>query len=96
MTTTKRVTVYQCATQEQFSRNMMAFITGAYTPVEDMEPVVMLREHNTDDHAILEDMFSKMNSHEYNYSLNYSMSVGDVVQIDKVYYRCMPTGWDTI
>jgi hypothetical protein len=95
-TTTKRVTVFQCATQEQFSQNMMAFITGNYVPVEDMEPVVMLRERDADDRTILEDMFYKMNSQEYNYSLNYSMSVGDVVQIDKVYYRCMSTGWDTI
>ena len=92
----KKIMVYQAATQEQFSQNMLASIFGAnYVSVEDMEQVVMLRQDG-DDNTILEDMFYKMNSEEYRYSLNYSMSTGDVVRIDDTYYRCMPTGWENI
>lgn len=95
----KKVTLYQVDTinnRDAFSQNMMAgYGFGTFTNVGDMDAVVMLRMNGTDE-AILEDMFCRMNDPEYSYSLNYSMSVGDIVQIDKVYYRCMPRGWERL
>ena len=92
----KKVTLYQAVDDKGIANNMLASIThGAYTRVSDMEPVVMLRKEGGDE-EILEDIFRIMNSNEYKYSLNYSLSVGDVVCIDSTYYRCMPIGWEVI
>ncbi len=43
-----------------------------------------------EDMVILDKCFILFNKEEYRYSLNYSMSVGDVVAIGKTLYRCLP------
>ena len=91
----KKVTLYQAKTDEVFFRNMRARHTNDYAPLSDMEPVVMLRM-NKEVSDILDDVFYMMNCEEYRYSLNYSMSVGDIVDIDGKLYRCLPIGWETV
>lgn len=92
----KKVTIYQVTNEKDFAINMMAGLTNTdFVSVLDMEEVVMLREDGKDN-DILESLFQKMNSEEYSYSLEYSLSVGDVVRIDDTYYRCMPSGWKDI
>ncbi len=50
-----------------------------------------------DDKYILDQCFGIFNSiAQFCNTLNYSMSVGDVVQINKLYYECMPNGWRCI
>lgn len=91
----RKVTLYQATTESAFRTNMMAMVTGVFAPMEEMEAVVMLRmDGEVED--ILDELFYRMNSEEYRYSLSYSMSVGDVVDIDGVRYRCAMVGWDLI
>ena len=92
----KKITVYQTKNEKDFTNNMLAMFSKRYTSIEEMEPVVMLREQDIPDEDILNSVFEKMNSHEYSYSLNYSLSVGDIVSIDGVSYRCEPTGWSVV
>ena len=91
----KKVTLYQTRNDEAFLQNMRARFTEDYVPLHEMESVVMLRMSG-DDSYILEELFYRMNSNEYFYSLNYSMSVGDIVDIAGNLYRCLPIGWDVI
>lgn len=96
MNTMKKVTVFQTASKGDFAVNMHAAYddNGTFVELSKMEQVVMLRyPSEDDDEFILEDLFSRLNDEEYRYSINYSMSVGDVVQIDHKTYRCMPCGW---
>ena len=88
----KRITLYQAATEEAFTKNMMARFGEDYASMDEMEAVVMLRMEG-EDMAILDKCFILFNQEEYRYSLNYSMSVGDVIAIDKALYRCLPIGW---
>lgn len=76
---------------------MLASVVGGmpFTPIQRMEEVVMLRQ-NGEDSDILEELFEKLNDEEYKYSVNYSMSVGDIVRIDNTYYRCLASGWKDI
>ena len=93
----KKVTVYQTTNEQDFANNMLASaIRGrSFTPIHRMEKVVMLRQ-NGEDSDILEELFEKLNDEEYKYSINYSMSVGDIVRIDNTYYRCTSFGWEDI
>lgn len=91
----KKVTLYQAKDDEVFLRNMRARFTKDYAPLHDMESVVMLRMSG-EDSMILDELFYWMNSEEYCYSLNYSMSVGDIVDIAGNLYRCLPIGCDVI
>ena len=91
----KKVTLYQAKNDEVFIRNMRARFTGDYAPLHEMESVVMLRMSG-EDSMILDKLFYRMNREEYCYSLNYSMSVGDIVDIDGNLYRCLPIGWGVI
>ena len=93
----KKVTVYQTTNEQDFANNMLASaIRGrSFTPIQRMEEVVMLRQ-NGEDSDILEELFEKLNDEEYKYSINYSMSVGDIVRIDNTYYRCLSSGWKDI
>ena len=91
----KKVTLYQTRNDEAFLRNMRVRFTEDYTQLHEMESVVMLRMSG-DDNYILEELFYRMNSNEYFYSLNYSMSVEDIVDINGTLYRCLPIGWAVI
>lgn len=91
----KSVTLYQATTQEAFSKNMMARFDKDYASMDEMEAVVMLRMEG-EDMDILDKCFFLFNQEEYRYSLNYSMSVGDVIAIGKALYRCLPIGWEVM
>ena len=91
----KSVTLYQAATEEAFTKNMMARFGKDYASMDEMEAVVMLRMEG-EDMYILDKCFILFNQEEYRYSLNYSMSVGDVIDIDKAMYRCLPIGWEVM
>ena len=91
----KIVTLYQAATEEAFTKNMMARFGKDYASMDEMEAVVMLRMEG-EDMYILDKCFILFNQEEYRYSLNYSMSVGDVIAIDKTMYRCLPIGWEAV
>lgn len=91
----KSITLYQAATEEAFTKNMMARFGKDYASMYEMEAVVMLRMEG-EDMAILDRCFILFNQDEYRYSLNYSMSVGDVVAVDKTMYRCLPIGWEVV
>lgn len=91
----KIVTLYQATTEEAFTKNMMARFGEDYASMDEMEAVVMLRMEG-EDMYILDKCFILFNQEEYRYSLNYSMSVGDVVSIDKTLYRCLPIGWKIV
>ncbi len=87
----KQITLYQAATEESFTKNMMARFSKDYASMDEMEAVVMPHMEG-EDTAILDRCFILFNQKEYRYSLNYSMSVGDVVAIGKALYRCSPIG----
>lgn len=91
----KKVTLYQAKDDEGLIRNMRARLMEDYVPLHDMESVVMLRMSG-EDSMILDELFYRMNCEEYRYSLNYSMSVGDIVDVDGNLYRCLPIGWGII
>lgn len=91
----KSVILYQAATEEAFTKNMMARFGENYASMDEMEAVVMLRMEG-EDMYILDKCFILFNQEEYRYSLNYSMSVGDVIAIDKAMYRCLPIGWEVM
>ncbi len=88
----KTVTLYQAATSEAFRKNMMALSSNDYASMDEMEAVAMLRMEG-EDRDILDMCFIMFNQDERGYVLNYSMSVGDIVTVDNVMYRCLPFGW---
>ncbi len=88
----KTVTLYQATTSEAFRKNMMAFSSKDYASMDEMEAVITLRMEG-EDRDILDRCFIMFNQDEREYVLNYSMSVGDIVTVDNVMYRCLPFGW---
>ncbi len=91
----KSITLYQAATEEAFTKNMMARFGTDYASMDEMEAVVMLRMEG-EYIDILDKCFILFNQEEYRYSLNYSMSIGDVIAIGKTLYRCLPIGWEVM
>lgn len=87
------VTLYQVNTQdpEAFRESIL----GKFLPIEKMEPVCVVRMGGSDE-QICDKAWELFNRDTLNFSLNYSMSVGDVLDIMGRKYRCTPTGWDRI
>lgn len=92
----KKIVVFQATNERGFCESTLSSYLGdSHTDMSNMEEVVMLREEGEDD-EILSSLFAKMNSKEYQYSLNYSLSVGDIVRINDTYYKCKPSGWENV
>lgn len=87
----KTVTLWQVP-ERNFQSRMMNLL-GNYALIENMEPVFSARMTGNEE-AILDECFEEFNNMDRKYfTLNYSMSVGDIVDIDGKKFRCLPNGW---
>lgn len=92
-------TLYQIADNpdfdKNFKRNMEASLLKGvgFVPVSEMEAVNTYVFEITDHKTILERIFCDAQDEG---AFNYSMSVGDVVNIEDDWYRCTSFGWDNI
>lgn len=87
------VTLYQVPREDNqsFMNNML----GEYVSFDKLIPTVVVRLEGSDE-EIQEKSFRVFNSDELNFTLNYSMSVGDVLDIAGRRYRCIPFGWESL
>lgn len=92
-------TLFQAATKEDFSQNMMGWMYG-YVPVCRLQAVYTYVFNVTDgisDIDICESVFRLGNTDgEGRECMLYSVSVGDVVNVGGNWYRCTGDGWDCI
>lgn len=80
--------------EANFSKNMTASIRGVgFVQVSEMEAVHTYTFDEVLHEKILERVFSEAQDGG---AFNYSMSVGDVVNIGDDWYRCTSDGWDNI
>lgn len=85
--------------QQNFNQNMMASIMpmGQYVSVLALEPVCTVETPDCDDLEVCQRVFCiAQNERAYALGCNYSMSVGDVVNVDAEWYRCTAMGWSRI
>ena len=95
----REVRIYQCANKADFERNMLASAhVGEFVSLESMVNVYTYMAQPTEsDEVILNACFDHGNNDEsWLSNMAYSLSVGDVVVIDGVAYRCAGTGWEAI
>lgn len=92
-------TLFQAATKEDFSQNMMGWMYG-YVPVCRLQAVytyVFDATNGISDIDICESVFRLGNTDgEGREHMYYSVSVGDVVNVGSDWYRCTGDGWDCI
>lgn len=85
--------------QENFSQNMTASLirNGQYVPVSVMEAVCTVEVEAETYEQACERTFSMCQDEQaYALGCNYSMSVGDVVNVEGEWYRLTGMGWDCI
>lgn len=96
MNSTTKVTVWQAAGEDGFLKNLKGAFTDTYTSLDEMEEVYafIVSEELTDE-QLLNQVFSDGNDEDSDLwdNLNYAISVGDIVQIENTFYRCLPVGW---
>lgn len=94
---TKHVVVYQCATEEAFAHNQLAGIGMAgFTGLEEMVKVISCEVEGEDEDILNNCFYWGNNSEEWLKHMRYSLTVGDIVAINDVAYRCMADGWKCI
>ena len=97
-----KVLVYQTNNKNDFIQNMTAVLSKDYVPFSRMECVTCLSFDIEDTPenklSILEKVFNMCNDDDLRgeITLNYSVSVGDIVVVNFTAYRCVSDDWDLI
>lgn len=99
----RKATLFQVARnnefEQNFRQNMMASVApmGQYVPVLALEPVCTVDVPDCDDLQACDHVFGiAQDENAVALGCNYSVSVGDVVNVDAEWYRCTSMGWSRI